>query len=255
MTPSHRQVRLRKQKETLFARLQDHRFNILLGSLVALFVSMPVVQSFFPGKDHTFARCSVTVLFVLMLLSSILAVSKRTATERIALGLAIPAIVFGLAVLVTDKFVVELAAHLFNVAFLGFTGLLILAYVFSVREVTFDTISASLCVYFLLALMWAVVFSLLTLIEPASFHIGFEEHAMQQTAMHFGGGNTIFPIYFSLVTITTLGYGDISPATPLACTFSACEAVMGQLYLAVLVARLVGLHTSQSFRKRFGEDG
>ncbi len=255
MTHSSRAKRLQKNSRSLYVRLQDHRFNILLGSLVALFLFMPLVQQLFPGKSHTFGRFSVTVLFVIMLLSSILAISKRAAVERIALCLALPAIIFDLAVLVNDVFLVELSAHLFNIAFLGFTGLVILAYVFSVREVTFNTISASLCVYFLMGLMWAVVFSLLTLIDPASFYIGFEEHAASQTAMHFGGGNSVFPIYFSLVTITTLGYGDISPATPIACTFSACEAVMGQLYLAVLVARLVGLHTSQSFRKRFGEDG
>ena len=66
--------------------------------------------------------------------------------------------------------------------------------------------------------------------------------------MRFGGGQSIFPIYYSFVTLTTLGYGDIVPTSAIARMFSAIEAVTGQLYLAVLVAQLVGLHISQSTR-------
>ena len=53
-------------------------------------------------------------------------------------------------------------------------------------------------------------------------------------------------MYYSLVTLTTLGYGDITPVTPLARNLAAFEAAMGQLYIAILVARLVGLHIVHS---------
>ena len=55
--------------------------------------------------------------------------------------------------------------------------------------------------------------------------------------------------YYSLVTMTTLGYGDIVPVTPAARSLTTLEAVVGQLYLAVLVARLVGLHVADSIRR------
>ena len=56
-------------------------------------------------------------------------------------------------------------------------------------------------------------------------------------------------LHFSIVTITTLGYGDITPLTPLAKTVSYMEAVTGQIYIAVLIARLVGLHIAHSMSK------
>jgi hypothetical protein len=52
-------------------------------------------------------------------------------------------------------------------------------------------------------------------------------------------------LYFSLVCITTMGYGDIVPVAPLARSLSVIEGVFGQLYLAVMIARLVGLHISR----------
>ena len=59
----------------------------------------------------------------------------------------------------------------------------------------------------------------------------------------------MFPIYYSFVTLSTLGYGDIVPKVSAARMLAAVEAITGQLYLAVLVARLVGLHISQSTPK------
>ncbi|MEE9226447.1 MAG: potassium channel family protein, partial [Acidobacteriota bacterium] len=55
-------------------------------------------------------------------------------------------------------------------------------------------------------------------------------------------------VYYSFVTLSTLGYGDITPVTPPARAFSFLEAVTGQLYLAVLIAGLVGIHISHRFR-------
>jgi voltage-gated potassium channel Kch len=65
---------------------------------------------------------------------------------------------------------------------------------------------------------------------------------------------SIYPIYFSLVTLTTLGYGDIVPTAAAARMLAAVEAVVGQLYLAVLVARLVGLHIAQARRNSESSD-
>jgi hypothetical protein len=64
--------------------------------------------------------------------------------------------------------------------------------------------------------------------------------------MQLGAGDSVVPLYYSFVTMTTLGYGDIVPHTPTARILSVLQSVMGQLYLAVLVARLVGLQISQS---------
>ena len=90
-----------------------------------------------------------------------------------------------------------------------------------------------LLVQALVAQLWALVYTFLYLIEPASFHL-------PQGQVDF----LIFE-YYSFVTLTTLGYGDITPLTKVAKAFSVVEAVVGQLYLVVVVAWFVGMHVSR----------
>jgi voltage-gated potassium channel len=88
-------------------------------------------------------------------------------------------------------------------------------------------------------LLWNSVYLLLIALDPESFHFS--------RALDAGGKDFT---YYSFVTLTTLGYGDITPVTDPARSLSLLEAVMGQLYLAVLVARLVGIHIAQSNEKK-----
>ncbi len=112
---------------------------------------------------------------------------------------------------------------------------------------TGDIVNGAICVYMLGALAWAFLFSLLEVLQPGSFNLP------ELSAERLGPATadvrrlSIF-MYYSLVTLTTLGYGDITPVTPLARNLAAFETVMGQLYIAILVARLVGLHIAHSGR-------
>jgi len=115
---------------------------------------------------------------------------------------------------------------------------IILAFIFKSEEVTIEVIYAAILVYLLMALMWSFVYILLELIDSASFNVTLSPDQSYQ--MRF--------IYYSFVTITTLGYGDITPTTELASSFSILEAVVGQLYLVVVVAWLVGMHVSSKSR-------
>jgi hypothetical protein len=110
-----------------------------------------------------------------------------------------------------------------------------LTFIFKSEDVTIEVIYAAVLVYLLMALMWSFVYILLVLINSASFNVTLSPS--QDYQMRF--------IYYSFVTITTLGYGDITPATELASSFSILEAVVGQLYLVVVVAWLVGMHSSK----------
>jgi len=87
-----------------------------------------------------------------------------------------------------------------------------------------------------MALLWAESYNLIELVSPGSFK--FAVLISETGAARF--------TYFSFVTITTLGYGDIVPATNLARAVSMLEAFFGQIYLVVLVARLVGMHIAQT---------
>ena len=83
--------------------------------------------------------------------------------------------------------------------------------------------------------MWAFAYALLALLEPGSFNVTPNE----------GRGDFLVFHYYSIVTLTTLGYGDVTPLTEVARAISALEALVGQLYLVVVMAWLVGMHVSR----------
>ena len=89
------------------------------------------------------------------------------------------------------------------------------------------------CIYLLSGSMWGIVYFLLSVISPGSF-VGITGETWSEQLNEF--------TYHSFVTLTTLGYGDITPVAPVARTLNYLEAVLGQLYLTVLVASLVGIH-------------
>lgn len=102
------------------------------------------------------------------------------------------------------------------------------------RGVTLDALLASVAAYVLLAISFSCVFSLLVMLNPQSFN--------PPTLLNYHHPAHIYltMIYFSLVTLTTVGYGDIAPISGFAQMFAGMEALIGQLYLAILVAYLVG---------------
>jgi len=111
---------------------------------------------------------------------------------------------------------------------------------FESRQVTFNIVCVSLCIYLLLGLVWALTYSVDDALDPTAFTctVGGAQHPGW---MRVGRGETT-SLYFSFATLTTLGYGDIVPTSPISRMLASMEAITGQLYLAVLVARLVGMH-------------
>ncbi len=107
------------------------------------------------------------------------------------------------------------------------------------REVTGETISMSISIYLLLGLSWGLLYIVIFTRHPEAFSFGSSPGVTEQHA---------FPIfiYFSLTTLSTIGFGDITPLTLQARYAAVAEGITGQFYLAILVARLVGLQMSQS---------
>ena len=122
---------------------------------------------------------------------------------------------------------------------MAFVVVSILSFIFKEREVNANIIYASIVAYLLLAIMWIFIFKVIETLQPGSFFM--PEHILDKEGNIF--------TYYSFVTITTLGYGDITPVKDVARAFAALEAVIGQIYLVVLVARLVGLNIAQTMNK------
>jgi len=118
------------------------------------------------------------------------------------------------------------------------TGLL-LVQVFRAGPITLYRIEGAVTAYILIAYSWALAYQLVTLSDPAAF--SFSAAALQSQTLRFR------LLYFSTTTLTTVSYGDITPLSPVACSLAALEGVIGQIFLVLLLARLVSmeLHSRQ----------
>jgi voltage-gated potassium channel Kch len=102
-------------------------------------------------------------------------------------------------------------------------------------SITSNDIVGAICIYMLLGMIWAILYLILAQIVPGAFN-GVPHAPWLE--------NFSTAIYFSFVTITTLGYGDVSPAIPLARFLVIMEAIIGVFYMAILVASLIGVRMS-----------
>ncbi len=210
------------------------RFLLLLISILCLLIFAPVFQGFVG------VRILMNVFITAILISGIYAASKKIYITITAALLALPMLVSIWISHFVDMPFLVFVGDCFGIAFLAFLIIVILSFIFRNQEVTVNVIYGSIVVYLLIAIMWAFVYSVLESIHPGSFKIGEGQ---------IEAGRPLF-IYYSFVTITTLGYGDITPVTAPANSFSFLEAVTGQIYLVVLVARLVGIHIAQSMNRK-----
>ena len=214
------------------------RFLGLLIFIVAMIIVGPLFEEF------TGVRILMDILWSAVFISAIYAISQRKHHILIALLLALPM----LGAIWTKYFVQHKAlmvvGSLCGAAFFLFAIIHMLIFIYSHKEVTRDLIIGAAVVYLFMALMWTFIFVVVEILHPGSFNLpeGQDIEASRQF------------VYYSFVTLTTLGYGDITPITSMAKSLCILEAVIGQLYLVVMVAWLVGVHVSQSMLKRSRQD-
>jgi len=133
----------------------------------------------------------------------------------------------------------DVGALLITAVWLLYAVWIIIAHLFQRRDVTVDTILGAVVTYLLVAVAFTMIFQVIEIWHPGSF-LGLPEHALDKQPDLASS-----MMYFSLVCITTMGYGDIVPISSLARPLAVLEGVFGQLYLAVMIARLVGLHIAR----------
>ena len=209
------------------------RFGFLLFSILLMFILRPFLVGYI--------RLEVLMdIFILVIVVSVIyAVSWHKRVFMIALAIAIPMLALKWSYYFFNISAILFVADGISVVFTAYATIIVLSYVFTKKEITADVIFAAISGFFMIGLMWAFVFSVLEFILPGSFHYPQVE-----------GDRLTHTTYYSFVTLTTLGYGDITPATGAASSFSLLEAVIGQIYMTVLIAILVGKYISQSMEKK-----
>ena len=140
------------------------------------------------------------------------------------------------------------ASRLTGVLFVGTVGSFLLREVWQENHVTLDTIAGAITVYVLIGIGWTHIYSLIETLEPGSFFMPLIDSAESlETRKHVGAYPNL--LFFSFVTLTTLGYGDTLPTTASAKGFAIAEAIAGPLFLATLMARLVGLYIANESKR------
>jgi hypothetical protein len=220
-------------------------------------------------KRYRFAYLLVTLVLVLFVRPFISTLSVSTAIVDILLFVALIAGAFTsieqrrqlwtTTVLISLTVVVRVSwhvseAHSLLVAFLSLaivsnsciTGFLLKSLFSSEKKsaVTKDTLFKAVSIYLLLGLTWTFAYSLLELLSTGSFTFGTQS---------LDGSHFERFIGFSLTTLTTLGYGNVSPASPQADSLATLQAIVGQIYLAIVIARLVALQIAQGEKRLHGE--
>lgn len=210
-------------------RIHIGRFLFLLLTFVSLFAIRPFLEGY-AGINF------LMDLFVsAVLVSGMYAVSQKRSTFITGLVIGLPALAIQWAAYFLKTPVLPIVRELLGLAFFAYLGCAIISFIFREREVTLDLINGAICVYFLIGFVFTYAFTILEAVHPGSFAMS---EATLTHIQHF--------TYFSYVTLTTLGYGDITPISNAARSLAVLESMSGQLYLAVTIARLVGLHIAHS---------
>jgi amino acid transporter len=240
---------LEQLREALHRHLAPRRHTALLAAIVALFMIRPLIG------DRAISSAVFSIVLLVTLLFALYAIqvddllgeretllAQRKRRSIIGWALAVPAIAERLAIIYAPSPAVYLAGTTLWLLLFIFVTWHLLRGVLRQREITSETISMSISVYLLLGFTWGLFYIVLHHVQPLAFNLGSppapDSGASEQKA---------FPIliYFSLTTLATIGYGDITPVSLQARYAAVAEGIMGQFYMAILVARLVGMQMSQ----------
>ncbi len=214
--------------------IAPYRFHSLLIILLLMIFLAPLLE------DFRTIRMVFDIALSLILIIGCFAVSRRKLTPWIAIILSIPML---LSIWIDFPKLnlpqMEIVGSISGILYFALIAGGILVFVFSSRNVTWEVISAALVVYLLLGTIWSFGYTLTNLFVPGSFII--PDHLVGQDGPSY--------MYYSFITLTTVGYGDITPISGIARSLSMLEGIIGQTYMAVLVARLVGMHVAHSMSK------
>jgi hypothetical protein len=228
----------RRQEEPLMKMLDiekiiENKYSLLLASLILQMVLSPVVDEY---RSLAFFTESFLFMAVIVIMLRILNADGKLFAITVSFA-CIAMFSHYLAMFIVENKYVGLLALFMYMLYIAIAIIFMLKKIFSEKRVTGDTIKGSISIYLLIGIWWQIFYTAIWLIQPASFVL----HVNRIDSPDF--------FYFSFTTMTTLGYGDVIPKTYTAKTAAILQAITGQMYLAILVARLVGLHIANRYNK------
>lgn len=226
---------------TIFSQDQrniSHRMSYLLIAVVLLLIYiLQEVEREVPILDF---------IFLAVILGTIYVAGTNLKWLAVGIMLSIPTLILSF-VSDFDAWPPDRTTIAFIVAmtvFVGFATVAVIRQILMADRVTIHTISGAMVVFLLLGLFWALLYLLAEGLDATSFSLNIDVNKADYSSDLFA-----VLTYFSLITLTSTGYGDITPISDLTRSLSALEAIVGQMFLAVLIAWLVGKFLSQSMEQ------
>lgn len=227
------------KKIRLFSHLwdkEDGLFSMLILLSIMHFIFIPLFG------NYSFLKLGMQIFWVLFLLSGIFALERSK--HQIVLISIIPVlfIVVGWISVFNDNNFIQVADFVLTVATLLLLIILVLIKVFEPGPITIFRVVGSVVVYMLMANLWSILYLFLFQRIEGAFQFTlppFERNSLEANFM-----------YFSYITITTTGYGEIVPLHPLARSIVQAEAIFGVLYPVILIGRLVSDANAPNLRKK-----
>ncbi|MGD8343081.1 MAG: potassium channel family protein [Desulfobacterales bacterium] len=201
--------------------------------IIGLLILQPILGRFIA------VRILINIFLTAICLSMVHSISSKKGHAIAGIFLAIVMLASVWLQYVYPNKTIEAVGMLAGVLFTAVVIAGLLDFILKSERVSREIIYAAILLYLLAALMWAFLYTFLEWLDPTSFNLN-----LSQVQSNFAAFK-----YYSFVTITTLGYGDIVPVSEVAKAFAITEAVVGQLYLVVAVAWLVGMHVSSKSSK------
>ena len=219
-------------------RFAGHRFTILLAAQLLFLLTTVIVHDALGGAHKRVQAFVGVVAFSLVMgAGGLVFVPLRGARWLIGVVAVVVTLQFTNLFLMRDD--IRLLERLLWIGLMSYAFVLAVRALFRTRVVTAGMMSEALCAYALLGLIWAGIYAIIEQVSPGAFSaplsVTFEDIEV-----------TTQTLYFSFVTMFTLGYGDIVPLSATARAFAIIETFAGQVLLVVLIARLVGLHVAQT---------
>ncbi len=211
-----------------------------------LTISMVLWLILYPVLEGSAIRMFIlNILMSAIVLFGIFAVSYGKKNVAIGLAFGLPWFILtwlSLFISSTPSILISLS-NVFLIFFLSFTAIVILLFVLRSKEISADFLYGAVSVYLLIGGTWSTIYTLLETVQPGSFVI--------DPAYNIDGiVNWSDLLYYSYATLTTLGYGDVIPITSHARSLAVIEAIIGVMYLATIISRLVGLFISKSLNNK-----
>ncbi|WP_367025154.1 potassium channel family protein [Methylococcus sp. ANG] len=213
--------------------LKQNNFGFLLTGLVSTLIAGPLLREFSVlARNQEFLDWLMESVFGLMVLIGVWSLQENRGVFRLGLLLGVLSLLFPVLAWNSRSPVLDVLEVLVFLLFCVLSCYLAAKHVFRGKDADINRLPGSVCVFLLIGFIWGFLYILLTMVRPGAFQgINVGETL---------DGRYDELLYFSFATLTTLGYGDITPVIPLARILSVLEVMCGQFYLTILVASLVG---------------